>query len=308
MQSGSKPSDDDAVVSRIGEAKLCLNADGSLIPLEPGSWFVCFVPPIDKEWWHRFFHRTHKHVFALRPEPEGEWTVFEPWWTRLLVATITTEQAARFLSWGARGDVLLVQEEVPGHSSQLRGWMTCAVLVTHMLGRSYFIWTPHQLYRRLIRETNICRVDVSALLKTGLQGLTDKASRFVWGCDECRPGGRPPPHPIAEPFCMRCARDQYGMYRGSGLQTTRSSGSLRRAGGDRDYKPYGPESPPTLRLTEQQRANSPDMDAVYYGTKRSGATNNKVKKGVQLRASPFGMAESVRAVAHSQNAPQGSVS
>ncbi|MFQ5775322.1 MAG: hypothetical protein ACE5GS_12450 [Kiloniellaceae bacterium] len=200
---------DQGRVSPLGvkQETLRLNPDGSLVSLEAGSWFVCFVPPIDKQWWHRFVPSNHKHVFALRPEREGEWTVFEPWWTRLLVATITTEQAVKFLRWGAHGDVLLVREAVPGRSSQLRGMMTCAALAAHMLGRTYFVWTPHQLYRRLIREPNICRVDASALLQRGLGDLTKTASRAIWACDDCMPGQRRRATGAAKPFCMKCGRD-----------------------------------------------------------------------------------------------------
>jgi hypothetical protein len=93
--------------TKLEEVKLSLNPDGTLIRLEPGSWFVCFVPAITKEWWHGLLHPKHTHVFAIRPERDGTWTVFEPSWTRLLVATITTEQAIKFLIWGAKGDVLL---------------------------------------------------------------------------------------------------------------------------------------------------------------------------------------------------------
>lgn len=186
---------------------LDLNSDGSLVPLEPGSWFVCFVPPIDRQWWHPLLHRMHKHVFALRPEPSGAWTVFEPWWTRLLTATITSEQARKFLCWGARGDVLLVREAIPGDSSQFRGMMTCGALVSHLLGRRYLVWTPHQLYRVLRKEPGVCHVEVSALLRHGLTGLTTEDSRAIWACEACRPRelkrrrGR-----VIGPFCMRCGR------------------------------------------------------------------------------------------------------
>ena len=202
-----KPGRSSSHGGHIEAVKLGLNLDGSLVPLEPGSWFVCFVPAFARQWWHRFIHPVHAHVFALRPEHGGEWTVFEPWWTRLLVATITPEQAAKFLRWGAQGDVLLVLEAVPGGSTQLRGWLTCALLAAHMLGRTYFVWTPHQLYRRLIREPNVCRVDVSALLKMDLSSLAEKGSRTVLACAECATGNETRRPGTAKPFCMHCGRD-----------------------------------------------------------------------------------------------------
>jgi len=192
---------------------LTLNPDGSLVPLEAGSWFVCFVPGIEKQWWHPFVHERHKHVFAIRPVGHGEWTLFEPWWTRLLTATIGTVQAMKFLRWGATGDVLLVREAIPGRGSQVRGWMNCAALASYMLGRPYWVWTPHGLYRRLLREPNVCRVDVTALLA---QDLTDfgGGSRVIQACDHCGAGhsaGRAATCQGArKPFCLHCGRDLDG--------------------------------------------------------------------------------------------------
>ena len=150
---------------------LDVDEHGSPVTLEAASWFVCFVPGLRKQWWHRFVHEKHKHVFAMRPEPNGSWTIFEPWWQRLFTATITVEQARNFLAWAAAGDVLLVREEVPGNGSQIRGWMNCAVLVSFLLGRGYWAWTPHRFYRRLARERRVRAVDVSLLLSLDADAL-----------------------------------------------------------------------------------------------------------------------------------------
>ena len=40
------------------------------------------------------------------------------WWTRLVTAQITEEQAKKILRSGAQGNVLLVREGIPGRSSQ----------------------------------------------------------------------------------------------------------------------------------------------------------------------------------------------
>ena len=184
--------------------ELGIDQDGSPVTLEAGSWFVCFVPGLRRQWWHPFVHKRHKHVFAMRPAGPGEWTLFEPWWRRLLTATITSEQARKFLLWGARGDVLLVREAIPGRGSQVRGWMTCAALASYLLGRSYWVWTPHGLYKLLLREPGVCRVDVSVLLTLDDADLA-KGSRVIAACPECS-GGRKPPG-AAKPFCMQCGRD-----------------------------------------------------------------------------------------------------
>jgi hypothetical protein len=188
-------------------AALQLNPDGSLIQLDAGDWFVCFVPGIDKQWWHPLVHERHKHVFAMRPVGDGNWTLFEPWWTRLLTATITSEQAKKFLQWGAFGDVLLVREAIPGHGGQVRGWMNCAALAAYLLGRPYWVWSPHALYRRLVREPGGCHIDVSALLSSDLSKLGVPGSRIVVACEECRPNHGKRRKGAPKPFCMNCGRD-----------------------------------------------------------------------------------------------------
>lgn len=185
--------------------KIEIDQDGSPVTIEPRGWFVCIVPGLKKQWWHPFVNQRHKHVFAIRPARPGEWTLFEPWWHRLLTATITLEQARKFLLWGARGDVLHVREAVPGQGSQIRGWMTCATLASYLLGRKYWVWTPHGLYKLLLREPGVCRVDVSALLSLDSAKL-DEASRVTVACSACAPGT--PKQPGApKPFCMKCGRD-----------------------------------------------------------------------------------------------------
>ena len=125
-----------------------------LLKRPPGEWLVCFVPPKEKQWWHRYLRGPFKHCFALKHEGTNRWTLFEPWWSRILVATLTDAEANAFIAWGREGVILPVTEWIPGRSSQLRGWMSCAALVAHLLGRPYWVWTPRQLYNRLARETD----------------------------------------------------------------------------------------------------------------------------------------------------------
>jgi hypothetical protein len=186
--------------------KLELDKDGAPLTIEPRAWFVCFVPGLKKQWWHRFVNERHKHVFAMRPAGPGLWTLFERWWHRLLTATITSEQARKFLIWGARGDVLHVREAVPGRGSQVRGWMTCATLASFLLGRKYWVWTPHGLYKLLLRELGVCRVDVSALLRLDEAKLAE-ASLVLAACEKgCAPGAPKNQRGAPKPFCMDCGR------------------------------------------------------------------------------------------------------
>jgi hypothetical protein len=142
-----------------------IDANGSVVTLPAADWLVCFVPGLYPQWWHRFAHPRHKHVFAIRPLGDGCWLLVEPWWTRLMVNVLTPDQAAKFLQWGAAGDVLRVREAIPGHGTQLRGWSNCAVLVAFLLGRAYWTWTPHGLYRRLAADASVVAVDTHRLLR-----------------------------------------------------------------------------------------------------------------------------------------------
>lgn len=152
-------------VREPSEADIEIDEHGSPVTLEPADWLVLFVPGLRKQWWHPFVHVRHKHCFLMRPSGAGGYILVEPWWTRMMISTLTAAQARKFLLWGVRGDVLLVREKIPGAGSQVRGWMTCAALTAYLLGRSYPVWTPHGLYRRLLRERGVRRVSSLRLLQ-----------------------------------------------------------------------------------------------------------------------------------------------
>lgn len=183
-----------------------IDKDGAPVTLEAATWLVCFVPGLQKQWWHKFVNKRHKHVFAMRPAGNGEWTLFEPWWHRLLSSTITSEQARKYLVWAARGDVLHVRESIPGHGSQMRGWMDCAGLVSYLLGRKYWVWSPHRLYQLLLREPNVCRVDVSRIVALDVAKLAEQ-SEDIAACEECTPGAAKRRPGAPKPFCMKCGRN-----------------------------------------------------------------------------------------------------
>jgi hypothetical protein len=155
---------------------LDIDANGSVVTLPAAEWLVCFVPGLYRQWWHRFAHPRHKHVFAIRPLDDGRWLLVEPWWTRLMVNVLASDDAARFLQWAAAGHVLKVREAIPGRGTQLRGWSNCAVLVAFLLGRSYWTWTPHGLYRRLMADTGVQAVDPRRLPARPLRGIDNPAA------------------------------------------------------------------------------------------------------------------------------------
>jgi hypothetical protein len=82
----------------------------------------------------------------------------------MMVTILPPADAVKFLRWGGTGDILRVREAVPGKASQLRGWSNCAVLSAFLLGRSSWAWTPHGLYRQLLREKSTRRENVQQLL------------------------------------------------------------------------------------------------------------------------------------------------
>ncbi len=141
-----------------------IDADGSPVSFPAADWFVCFVPGLQKQWWHRFATAQYQHVFLMRMVDEDRWILVEPWWTRMLVSVLTLDEAVKFLRWGAAGHILQVREAIPGSGNQTRGWSNCAVLTSFLLGRSYWTWTPHGLYRRLRAEPDARPIDLAQWL------------------------------------------------------------------------------------------------------------------------------------------------
>lgn len=146
-------------------ASIDVDANGSPVTIAPATWFICFVPGLRRQWWHRFADARHKHVFAIRPLGDGNWLLVEPWWTRLMVNVLTLDQAVKFLRWGASGDILKVRESIPGRGSQVRGWANCSVQMAYLLGRSSWTWTPNGLFRKLSRDPEVEHVDVRDALR-----------------------------------------------------------------------------------------------------------------------------------------------
>jgi hypothetical protein len=153
-----------------------IDANGSPVTIPEAHWLVCFVPGLKPQWWHRFASARHKHVFALRMLDQERWLLVEPWWTRLMVNVLTFDQAIKFLRWGAAGDILRVREAIPGRGCQARGWANCAVLVSFMLGRSYWTWTPHGLYRRLKAEADTESVELPHFLSECVRSAANEDS------------------------------------------------------------------------------------------------------------------------------------
>ena len=146
------------------ELAIEIDSDGSPVSFPAADWFVCFVPGLQKQWWHRFTNAKYQHVFAMRMVNDNCWILVEPWWTRMLVSVLTLDEAVKFLRWGAAGNILQVREAIPGCGNQARGWSNCAVLTAFLLGRSYWTWTPHGLYRRLAAERGARPVDLAQWL------------------------------------------------------------------------------------------------------------------------------------------------
>jgi hypothetical protein len=151
-----------------------IDHNGSPVSKRASEWFVCFVPGLQKQWWHRFANPRHQHVFALKMGDDDNFVIFESWWTRIMVTTLGIDEAVKFLRWGAAGSILRVTERIPGNGSQARGWANCAVLTSLMLGRSYWTWTPHGLYKRLLAENGVEPLDLTDFLEKKLISMMQR--------------------------------------------------------------------------------------------------------------------------------------
>ena len=153
-----------------------VDQNGSLVTVPPEEWLICFVPGLQKQWWHPFVNAKHKHVFAMRPIDTAHWILVEPWWTRVMVTLLSLADAVKFLRWGACGDILRVRESIPGRGNQARGWSNCAVLCSFILGRASHTWTPHGLYRQLCGEKDVRHENVEELIVEQFDRMIDKVS------------------------------------------------------------------------------------------------------------------------------------
>lgn len=177
LHRGSRRDHLEGLLNAYGVAELLdieVDADGSPVTLPEAEWLICFVPGLRQQWWHRFAHARHKHVFAIRRLENGSWLLVEPWWTRLMVNVLTFEQALKFLRWGDSGHILKVRESIPGRGTQMRGWSNCAVLMAFLLGRSYWTWTPDGLYRRLVADAGVQSVDLLPLLVEHYRSIAEQ--------------------------------------------------------------------------------------------------------------------------------------
>jgi AefR-like transcriptional repressor, C-terminal domain len=166
------------------ELAIEIDSDGSPVSVPAAEWFVCFVPGLQRQWWHRFASVTYRHVFAIRKVDDSSWILVEPWWTRMLVTVLTLDEALKFLRWGAAGNILQVREAIPGCGNQARGWSNCAVLTAFLLGRSYWTWTPRGLHRRLAAEPGVRPVDLAQWLADHVRDVaTRNADQALKGLD-----------------------------------------------------------------------------------------------------------------------------
>jgi AefR-like transcriptional repressor, C-terminal domain len=175
------PENEFHVVDVPDDLAIEIDYNDSPISKHPAEWLVCFVPGLKKQWWHRFTHPRHKHVFAIKMVGDDQWVLVEPWWTRIMVTNLRTDEAVKFLRWGAAGSILRVTERIPGSGSQARGWTNCAVLISLMLGRSYWTWTPHGLYKRLSAENDVERIELDGFLEEKLASMMQTMSEKALG-------------------------------------------------------------------------------------------------------------------------------
>jgi hypothetical protein len=108
---------------------------------------------------------------------DDRWVIFESWWTRIMVTDLCINEVVKFLRWGAAGNILKVTERIPGKGSQTRGWTNCAVLTSLMLGRSYWTWTPHGLFKCLSVEDGVEPVELANFLEEKLLSMTQRIAR-----------------------------------------------------------------------------------------------------------------------------------
>lgn len=119
----------------------------------PAEYWLVFTEAGSSHWWNRWLAPGFRHVFALRWTPRG-WIHFDPAMDFARLDFVDAPVYARPQELAPPGSRLLRVETRIQLERMRAPWVvgpvTCVELIKALLGiRSFWLWTPRQLYRRL---------------------------------------------------------------------------------------------------------------------------------------------------------------
>lgn len=135
--------------------------DNDLIPpAGPVEWQVVFADREELYWFDRVFHTRSgfRHCFAIGYQPKSyhyillDWQghklnleIMHPWRLDQLMQALESKEHT----------IVTYRHNVEDESISLmrQPLLYCVEAVKHLLGiRNFFVWTPYQLYRELVRR------------------------------------------------------------------------------------------------------------------------------------------------------------
>jgi len=117
------------------------------------KWYVVFEPAGRKQWFHRFLEKDFTHCYLMTKSEAGLfWIIINPAWETIHIDYRLVETFPNARDY-AGDHAIIVEYETSiqqGFIGCQLGILTCVDLAKRVLGiKSYKIWTPYQLYRRL---------------------------------------------------------------------------------------------------------------------------------------------------------------
>lgn len=115
------------------------------------EWFVCFEDAEPKHWLQRFMKPGFKHVMAFKYSPGGKFLiVVEPLFSHTSIDLIeATPENVAIMKLGCKVVTVITEHELSFDRGGICRF-NCVEVVKSLLGiKSFFTFTPYQLYRRL---------------------------------------------------------------------------------------------------------------------------------------------------------------
>lgn len=120
------------------------------------KWIFCFRETENIGLWRLFtFHRPQfGHVYCVRYEPSIESWIFAECSSKKINFDILRGEEADLLVHDMLNECICVEcEQVDNEVIQAPRWLYCTSFANHIAGlKSFFIFTPYQLYCELIKR------------------------------------------------------------------------------------------------------------------------------------------------------------
>lgn len=134
--------------------KECNGHNDSTIIYSPTEYWLIFVPSKNKK--HYFLHKKINHVIILMRD-EGVWVVLDPKSSRGCLAVLEygpKEDVPSYYKKTFECEIVFVKLMNISQPNRYSPWLrffSCTLMAQYLMGTKWFIFTPYQLYKKLLR-------------------------------------------------------------------------------------------------------------------------------------------------------------